>query len=98
MDTAKVPDYGTVDFDPTNCRNNIYDLYTVAICDWENEEVLEEEHYAKESEYRSALLNTDGREVMDEQMQGGFCDVYYNHELYECECIYHIAYVVDHEE
>ena len=102
MEKATIRNYGTasfvVDFDPTNYDSNIYDLYAVAVCDWENEEVLEEERYLNEEEYRSALRDTCGREVMDEQEHAGFCDVYYNGEQHECECIYHIAYVVDHEE
>ena len=95
MDKAKVPDYGMVDFDPTT---NSCDLYTIVICDWENEEFLEEEHYTTESEYRSALLDTDGREVMGEDTLTDFRDVYYNYERCWCECFDHVAYVVDHEE
>lgn len=99
MAQATVRDYGTIyDFDPMCYDNNYYDLWCVAVCDPETDEVEGEEHYVSESEYRSALRDTEGREVMDEQTQVGFCDVIYNGECYEFEAIYHIAYVFDYEE
>lgn len=98
MSKATVNDFGTVTFDPMDYDNNTYDLYTVAICDPDTEQVTEEEHYADEAEYRSALYNTYGREFMDEKLEDGSCDVERDGCTYECPCIYHIAYVVDHEE
>lgn len=98
MAKANANDFGTVNFDPMDYDNNVYDLYTVAICDPETEQVTEEEHYANEDEYRSALHNTYGREVMDEQLEDGNCDVEYDGCTYECPATYHIAYVVDHDE
>lgn len=96
MSKATIRDYGTVDFDPMVYDSNVYDLWCVAIC--EGEQVVSEEHYTDEDGYRSALRDTYGREFMDEQQEPGLCDVWYNGEQYECECVYHIAYIIDHDE
>lgn len=98
MSKATVRDYGTVNFDPMTYSNNVYDLYAVAICDPETDQIISEEHYTDEDDYRTALRDTYGRKVMDEQEEFGFCDVYYDGCTYDCECTYHIAYVVDHDE
>lgn len=98
MAKAIVRDYGKVEFDPMNYDNNFYDLWAVAICDPETDLIIGEEHYTNESDYRSALRNTYGREVMNEQMEFGSCDVDYDLRTYDCECMYHIAYVVDNDE
>lgn len=92
--------YGTVEFDPMNFSNNFYDLYAVAVVDPEDEwKIATEEHYTDEGEYHSALRNTCGREVYDEQALMGFCDIIDGcGDLYECECTYHVAYVTDTDE
>ena len=96
MAKAIVQDYGEVDFDPMDYGNNFYDLWCVCIC--EDEQVVEEEHYISQDEYREAVYHTPGRELMDEREEPGFCDVKYDWELYETECEYHFAYVIDHDE
>ena len=96
MATAFIKDYGEVDSDPMVADHH-FDLYDVAICDPETDQVIEEEHYTDEDDYRSALRDTYGREVMDEQQEAGFCYADYGFETYDCECTYHIAYVIDRE-
>ena len=87
MAKALIKSYGTAEFDPMSPRSNFYDLYDVAIVDPEdNWEIAKEEHYLNEGEYRSALRDTYGREVIDDWG-----------ELYECECTYHVAYAIDSE-
>lgn len=97
---ATIKGYGTVEFDPMTVSNNFYDLYDMAVVDPENNwEIAKEEHYTDEDEYRSALRNTYGREVIDEQERMDFCDVIDGlGELYECECTRHVAYVIDTDE
>ena len=94
---GRIKGYGEVEFDAVSYGNNFYDLYAVAICDPETDQVIEEEHYVDEDDYRMALRDTYGREVMDEQTEMGFCDVVWDGTTYECECTYHIAYVIDKE-
>lgn len=99
MAQATIKGYGKVEFDPMDYDSNTYDLYDVAIVDPnDNWWISREEHYVRESEYRSALRDTYGREVMDEQLRDGNCDVEYDGCTYEFHATYHIAYVVDHEE
>lgn len=98
MATAKIRDYGTAEFDPTAHDGNIYDLYDIAICDPDTDEIIEEEHYTTEGEYLDAINGTIGREVLDEQTEYGYCQVTYDTEDYECPATYHIAYVYDTEE
>lgn len=95
---AEIRDYGKVNFDSMNLGNNVYDLYAVAICDPETDLVIGEEHYTDEEDYRTALRDTYGREVMDEQQEYGLCTVSDGWDEYDCECTYHVAYVIDHED
>lgn len=67
MSKAIIKGYGGVEFDPMAPDGNFYDLYDVAIVDPENNwEITKEERYTDEDEYRSALSNTYGREVIGE--------------------------------
>lgn len=93
---ASIRDYGKVDFDPMSIEDNFYDLYCVCIC--EGEQVVAEEHYTDEDEYRSAINDTYGREFMDEREEAGWVEVDTGHGIYECEVEYHFAYVIDNEE
>lgn len=100
MSKAIIKGYGGVEFDPMAPDGNFYDLYDVAIVDPENNwEITKEERYTDEDEYRSALSNTYGREVIGEQERMDFCEVIDGWgELYECECTRHVAYVIDTDE
>lgn len=98
MAKATIKDYGTVEFDPTNYDNNVYDLYVVAIIDPERDYIKEEEHYLSENEFNDALENTYGREVMERQLDYGWTEVWYEGESYDCEYTMHVAYVIDHDE
>lgn len=99
MANAKVTDYGTItNFDPMNPYGNMIDLWCVAICDRETDEVESEEHYTKETEFLGALRYTYGRETFAECAYDGWCNVAYDMEHYSCECTYHTAYVYDNEE
>ncbi len=95
---GKIREYGEVEFDPIDLNSNYYDLYDVAICDPETDLIVSEEHYATKDDYLIALRDTYGREVMDEQIVMGFCDVIWDCDTFECECTHHVAYVIDHEE
>lgn len=101
MAKAIIKGYGkTVEFDPMDYGNNQYDLYDILIVDPDNNwEVTYEERYTDESEYRSALRNTYGREVMHEKTEtDSHCEAICNGELYECECTRTTAYVIDTKE
>ena len=93
---AIIRDYGTVHFDPMSIDDNAYDAYCVCIC--KGEQVVAEEHYVDEDEFRSAINNTYGRELMSETIEDGYVDVDTGYGIYECHCIYHFAYVIDGEE
>lgn len=98
MATAIIMGYGKVEFDPMNYDSNVYDLYDVAIFDPESGMIEGEENYIDEDRYRSALRDTYGREVIYEKEEAGYCDVIDSWgELYECECTYHVTYVIDSE-
>lgn len=98
MTKAKVEGFeGMVEFDEMR-YDNTYDVYAIAICDPETDQVISEERYTSEDDYRSALYNTEGRELMDEQEECGYVNVTCHGEGYECEATHHIAYVIDHEE
>ena len=99
MSKALIKFYGTAEFDPMSPSSNFYDLYDVAVVDPDsNYEIAKEEHYLNEDEYRSAIRDTYGRKVIDEQERMGFCEVIDDWgELYECECTYHVAYAIDSE-
>lgn len=96
MAKAVIRDYGEVDFDPVVHDNNYYDLYCVCIC--VDEQVVSEEHYTDEDSFRIAINQTEGRELMDEREEMGWCEVRYDFDQYEAECTYHFAYVVDTDE
>lgn len=98
MSKAKIKDYGTVDFDPMDYDNNVYDLYDVVILNNETDEIEGQEHYVREREWSIAVNSTYGRELFSEEERAGFCEAVYNGECYECEAIYHVAYVYDHDE
>ena len=89
-----------VEFDPIDVNSNAYDLYEIAIVDPDNEyTIVGEECYADEDEYRSALQNTYGREVIHEQERVDTCEVIDGWgETYECDCTHHVAYVIDEED
>lgn len=99
MAKALIMFYGEAEFDTMSPSSNFYYLYDVAIVDPEdNYKIAKEEHYLNKDEYRSALRDTYGREVIDEQERMGFCEVIDGWgELYECEYTYHVAYVIDSE-
>ena len=98
MSKATIRNYGTVDFDPISPSSNFYDLYNVAIVDPETDLIVGEEHYVSEEDYRSALRDVYGREIVHEDESMGFCDVIDGWgEGFECECTKHVAYVIDHE-
>lgn len=99
MSNGTIRDYGKVKFDPINLDSNVYDLYAVAICDPETDRVISEEHYTSEDEYHDALYYTYGRELMDEQEEFGMCEVTDGWgTVYDCECTYRVAYVIDSED
>ena len=93
--------YGEVEFKSTRWGDNFYDLYAVAICDPETDEIVDEEHYLDEGDYRAALDDTPGREVMDEREELGSCWVTWPGDEYgdtfDAECTWHFAYVIDKE-
>lgn len=93
---AIIRDYGNVDFDPAAFEDNFYELYCVCIC--VDEQVVAEEHYVDEDEFRAAINDTYGRELMDERIEEGYADVDTGFGTYECEVLYHFAYVIDNEE
>lgn len=96
MAKAIVQDYGKVDFDEMDYDNNFYDLWCVCIC--EDEQVVKKEYYISQDEYRDAVYGTPGRELMAEREEPGFCYVRCGGVRYDCECEYHYAYVIDHDE
>ena len=99
MSKARIKGYGCVEFYPMNPSGNHYELYDVAIVDRQRGAVKEQEHYISEDDYRTALYDVYGREVLDEQQTFGECEVNDNWgECYMCDCTHHVAYVIDHEE
>lgn len=98
MEKATIKDFGKVDFDPIDLDSNVYDLYTVVVFDPETNETVKRENYTSDEEYNDALVNTWGREVMEEQEEPGWCTVLSYFGDRECECTYHTAYVIDHED
>jgi hypothetical protein len=97
---APIKGYGTVEFDPMNPSDNIYDLYTVAVLDPETDEVTKEEHYLTVDDFNDAISNTYGREdTMNGESWCGWCDVHTGFDgVYECECTHYVEYVVDTDE
>lgn len=98
MATATIPEYGQINFDPMDYDANCCDLFAVAVCDPDTDLVEREEHYTDEDDYRSALRDTYGREVMDEQVTDGWAYAYLDGEQYEVSATYHVAYVIDKED
>ena len=96
MAKATIKDLGTVDFDPMLYDHNSYDIWVIAVCDNETGIVTEEEKFISQDDYLEAL-SIDGREVMEEQDVWGFITVSYDHDDYDCEAVYHVAYVIDNE-
>lgn len=94
---ATIEGYGTIDFNPIDLDSNTFDLYCIAICNPDTDEVIEEEHYVTKSEFNTARNDVYGREVMDEQLVDGSCDVEWDGCQYECKALYHMAYVIDTE-
>lgn len=96
MAKGYIDGYGTVDFDPVSIDSNEYDLWCICIC--VDEQVVAEEHYVDGDEFRAAINDTYGRELMDERLEDRYADVDTGFGTYECEVLYHFAYVVDNEE
>ena len=98
MTSARIEGYGRVDFDPMNYDNNSYELYLIRSVDPETDRQLGTERYTSEDDYLSAIRNTFGRKVVSELEFDSFCEVEHDGCVYECNCVRHVACVVDNDE
>lgn len=96
---ATIMGYGEVEFDPIYPDSNCYDLYDLAIIDPDTYTIIGEENYTNEDDYRSAINNIYGREVVHEADDACTTElVVCGLDCYQCECTRHLTYVIDSEE